>query len=166
MKARPPSFAVFLRGRGDFTDVDARTVTNSLREDFGFDGVPLRVLLRRQHWAEHVERRQGRGVPSGQGTRQKVAQDGHARRAQPRAAAKPRGSAAALHEYGARTAPHSDAAESTAASTASAAARRAPAATSARLLAHAGKGGADKRPKPRRRAYRRPRKSTLVHAPL
>jgi hypothetical protein len=57
VKARPPSFAVFLRGKADFTDVDARTVTNSLREDFGFDGVPLRVLLRRQHWADHVERR-------------------------------------------------------------------------------------------------------------
>lgn len=31
VKTRPPCFTLFLRGKGEYTDVDARTVTNGLR---------------------------------------------------------------------------------------------------------------------------------------
>ena len=31
VKTRPPRFVLMLRGRGEFTDVDARTVVNALR---------------------------------------------------------------------------------------------------------------------------------------
>ena len=46
VKARPPTFAIFVSGVDDFVDSSVRMVRNSLREAFVFQGVPLRVLVR------------------------------------------------------------------------------------------------------------------------
>ena len=46
VKARPPTFAIFVSGGNDFADSSVRMVRNSLREAFAFQGVPLRVLVR------------------------------------------------------------------------------------------------------------------------
>ncbi|KAK3271107.1 hypothetical protein CYMTET_20518 [Cymbomonas tetramitiformis] len=51
-KARPPTFAVFTRGEGDLNLTQQREIANAIREDFGFDGVPLRVLPRSKNWLE------------------------------------------------------------------------------------------------------------------
>ncbi len=46
VKARPPTFAMFVSGTDDFSDSSTRMARNSLRETFAFQGVPLRVLVR------------------------------------------------------------------------------------------------------------------------
>lgn len=57
VKARPPTFTAFLRGKGELSETDARQLTNALREDFGFDGIPLRVVPRHNNWEHHVAER-------------------------------------------------------------------------------------------------------------
>ncbi len=48
IKTRPPTFAIFTSSRvKDLPDSYVRYLTNDLRESFGLDGVPMRVLLRK-----------------------------------------------------------------------------------------------------------------------
>ncbi len=46
-KARPPTFAVFCSRPEDLPDSYVRYLVNGLRETFGFEGVPLRLNLRK-----------------------------------------------------------------------------------------------------------------------
>ncbi|KAG6543328.1 hypothetical protein Mapa_015242 [Marchantia paleacea] len=46
VKARPPTFVVFVSGVGELEDTDLRFLASALREDFGLDGIPLRILQR------------------------------------------------------------------------------------------------------------------------
>ncbi len=46
IKRRPPTFAIFSTRAGQLPTGYVRYLTNSLREDFGLAGVPIRVLLR------------------------------------------------------------------------------------------------------------------------
>jgi len=46
VKARPPTFVVFVSGAGKIDDTELRFFASSLREDFGLGGVPIRVLQR------------------------------------------------------------------------------------------------------------------------
>ncbi len=46
-KARPPTFAMFINKPADLPDSYLRYLTNGLRRDFGFDGVPIRLYLRK-----------------------------------------------------------------------------------------------------------------------
>ncbi|MBB4284704.1 ribosome biogenesis GTPase Der [Roseospira goensis] len=46
-KARPPTFAVFCSRPEDLPDSYVRYLVNGLREAFGFDGVPVRLFLRK-----------------------------------------------------------------------------------------------------------------------
>jgi GTP-binding protein len=46
VKARPPTFALFLSQPGDLPDSYQRYLVNGLREPFGLVGVPIRLLLR------------------------------------------------------------------------------------------------------------------------
>jgi GTP-binding protein len=46
VKARPPSFVVFASQPGQLPDAYHRYLVNALREDFGLDGVPIRLALR------------------------------------------------------------------------------------------------------------------------
>ena len=46
VKARPPTFALFLSKPGDLPDSYQRYLVNGLREPFGLVGVPIRLLLR------------------------------------------------------------------------------------------------------------------------
>ena len=47
-KARPPTFIVFANLPDDLPDAYIRFLQNGLREDFGLEGVPLRIQLRKQ----------------------------------------------------------------------------------------------------------------------
>lgn len=47
VKGRPPTFAVFTTRPTEFPDSYLRYLVNGLRDRFGFDGVPIRVLLRK-----------------------------------------------------------------------------------------------------------------------
>ncbi|MBB4267577.1 ribosome biogenesis GTPase Der [Roseospira visakhapatnamensis] len=46
-KARPPTFAVFCSRAEDLPDSYVRYLVNGLRETFGFEGVPVRLYLRK-----------------------------------------------------------------------------------------------------------------------
>ncbi|KAL3694628.1 hypothetical protein R1sor_008279 [Riccia sorocarpa] len=46
VKARPPTFVVFVSGSGELEETDLRFLASAMREDFGLDGVPLRILQR------------------------------------------------------------------------------------------------------------------------
>ncbi len=46
VKARPPTFALFLSQPGELPDSYQRYLVNGLREPFGLKGVPIRLLLR------------------------------------------------------------------------------------------------------------------------
>ncbi len=46
-KARPPTFAMFVNKPADLPDSYLRYLTNGLRRDFGFEGVPIRLHLRK-----------------------------------------------------------------------------------------------------------------------
>ncbi len=44
--ARPPKFVAFVSGSQPFSDAASKFLSNSLREEFGFEGVPLRIEVR------------------------------------------------------------------------------------------------------------------------
>lgn len=46
VKARPPTFVVFVTGAGDIEETDLRFVASALREDFDLGGIPIRVIPR------------------------------------------------------------------------------------------------------------------------
>jgi GTP-binding protein len=46
VKARPPTFALFCSQPGELPDSYQRYLVNGLREPFGLEGVPIRLLLR------------------------------------------------------------------------------------------------------------------------
>jgi GTP-binding protein len=46
-KARPPTFAVFCSRPEDLPESYSRYLVNGLRDAFGFEGVPVRLLLRK-----------------------------------------------------------------------------------------------------------------------
>ena len=47
VKTRPPTFAIWCSRAQDLPDSYTRYLVNGLREDFGLEGVPLRVLMRK-----------------------------------------------------------------------------------------------------------------------
>ncbi|KAI3876454.1 hypothetical protein MKW92_010665 [Papaver armeniacum] len=44
VKARPPTFVAFIRGKTEFSDTDIRFLTRSLKEDFDLGGIPIRIM--------------------------------------------------------------------------------------------------------------------------
>lgn len=46
VKARPPTFVVFVSGAGKLDDTELRFLASALREDFNLGGIPIRVLQR------------------------------------------------------------------------------------------------------------------------
>jgi GTP-binding protein len=46
-KARPPTFILFASRPAKVPESYIRYIENGLRRDFGFDGTPLRITLRR-----------------------------------------------------------------------------------------------------------------------
>lgn len=77
VKARPPTFVVFVTGAGEVEETDLRFVASALREDFNLGGIPIRVIPRytkkdikgADHGASKVKRQpspkfQGRMLPS------------------------------------------------------------------------------------------------------
>ncbi|GAB4853511.1 hypothetical protein Ancab_017702 [Ancistrocladus abbreviatus] len=46
VKARPPTFVAFIKGKTELSDTDIRFLTKSLKEDFNMGGIPIRVLQR------------------------------------------------------------------------------------------------------------------------
>ncbi|RZC78084.1 hypothetical protein C5167_003906 [Papaver somniferum] len=46
VKARPPTFVAFIRGKTEFSDTDIRFLTRSLKEDFDLGGIPIRIMQR------------------------------------------------------------------------------------------------------------------------
>lgn len=46
VKARPPTFVVFVSGQGKLDDTELRFLASALREDFGLVGIPIRVFQR------------------------------------------------------------------------------------------------------------------------
>lgn len=47
--ARPPTFAIFTNRPDDVNDAYLRYIEGRLREEFGFDGTPIRVFVRKHH---------------------------------------------------------------------------------------------------------------------
>ncbi len=47
VKARPPTFAVFTTA-ASISDRAQKLLMNSVRRDFGFQGVPIRLIVRRK----------------------------------------------------------------------------------------------------------------------
>ena len=47
VKTRPPSFALFVSRPADLPDHYLRYLAAGLRDDFGMDGVPIRLMLRK-----------------------------------------------------------------------------------------------------------------------
>ena len=47
VKARPPTFAAFVSRPEALADSYRRYLVNSLRAEFGLDGVPIRLLMRK-----------------------------------------------------------------------------------------------------------------------
>jgi len=47
VKTRPPSFALFVSRPADFPDHYLRYLAAGLRQDFGMDGVPIRLMMRK-----------------------------------------------------------------------------------------------------------------------
>ncbi len=48
-RTRPPTFTLFANRPEAISEAYLRYLANSLRDDFGLDGVPLRLSLRRTH---------------------------------------------------------------------------------------------------------------------
>nr|HDM58989.1 ribosome biogenesis GTPase Der [Bacillota bacterium] len=46
---RPPTFAIFTNRPDDVDDGYLRYIEGRLREEFGFDGTPLRIHVRKHH---------------------------------------------------------------------------------------------------------------------
>jgi len=46
---RPPTFAIFTNRPDDVSDAYLRYIEGRLREEFGFDGTPIRVFVRKHH---------------------------------------------------------------------------------------------------------------------
>jgi predicted GTPase len=46
VKARPPTFAAFVRGSESISEPGSRFLASSIRKQLGFEGVPLRLLFR------------------------------------------------------------------------------------------------------------------------
>ncbi|GAB2293626.1 hypothetical protein Dimus_027839 [Dionaea muscipula] len=46
VKARPPTFVAFVKGKAELSITDIRFLTKSLKEDFNLDGIPIRILQR------------------------------------------------------------------------------------------------------------------------
>ncbi|QCD79859.1 GTP-binding protein [Vigna unguiculata] len=46
VKARPPTFVAFVRGKTLLSDTDIRFLTKSLKEDFDLGGIPIRITQR------------------------------------------------------------------------------------------------------------------------
>jgi len=46
-KTRPPTFVIFANKPGDLPGSYLRYIANGIREDFGIDGVPIRVMMRK-----------------------------------------------------------------------------------------------------------------------
>ncbi|MDV7341370.1 ribosome biogenesis GTPase Der [Terasakiella sp. A23] len=46
-KTRPPTFVIFGNKPGDLPDSYLRYIANGIREDFGIEGVPIRVMMRK-----------------------------------------------------------------------------------------------------------------------
>lgn len=46
VKARPPTFVAFVRGKTQLSDTDLRFLTKSLKEDFDLGGIPIRIMQR------------------------------------------------------------------------------------------------------------------------
>jgi len=46
---RPPTFAIFTNRPADVDDAYVRYIESSLRENFGFEGAPIRVYVRKRH---------------------------------------------------------------------------------------------------------------------
>lgn len=46
VKARPPTFVAFVRGKTQLSDTDIRFLTKSLKENFDLGGIPIRLMQR------------------------------------------------------------------------------------------------------------------------
>ncbi|PWA87476.1 GTP binding protein [Artemisia annua] len=46
VKARPPTFVAFVKGKKGLSDTDLRFLTRSLKEDFDMGGIPVRIMQR------------------------------------------------------------------------------------------------------------------------
>ncbi|KAK7348299.1 hypothetical protein VNO80_22850 [Phaseolus coccineus] len=46
VKARPPTFVAFVRGKTQLSQTDIRFLTKSLKEDFDLGGIPIRIMQR------------------------------------------------------------------------------------------------------------------------
>jgi ribosome-associated GTPase EngA len=46
VKSRPPTFVAFVSGKASLDDSTKRFVANRLRDDFGLEGIPLRITVR------------------------------------------------------------------------------------------------------------------------
>lgn len=46
VKARPPTFVAFVKGKTQLSDTEIRFLTRSLKEDFDIGGIPIRILQR------------------------------------------------------------------------------------------------------------------------
>ncbi|XP_058752884.1 uncharacterized protein LOC131626076 [Vicia villosa] len=46
VKARPPTFVAFVRGKARLSDTDIRFLTKSLKDDFDLGGIPIRIMQR------------------------------------------------------------------------------------------------------------------------
>ena len=57
VKARPPTFVVFISGATDFNDASERFLANLIRKGFSLDGVPLRVTVRRRERVTRPKKR-------------------------------------------------------------------------------------------------------------
>lgn len=47
IKARPPTFVAWSRGSAPFPETGRRALANAIREDFGFDAIVVRLLIRK-----------------------------------------------------------------------------------------------------------------------
>ena len=47
IKARPPTFAVFVSRPAELPEAYVRYLVNGLREEFGLAGIPIRINLRK-----------------------------------------------------------------------------------------------------------------------
>jgi GTP-binding protein len=59
VKTRPPTFAIWCSRGNELPDSYTRYLVNGMREDFGLEGVPLRILLRKTEnpYAERAKKR-------------------------------------------------------------------------------------------------------------
>lgn len=48
VKSRPPTFVTFVSGASAFSDTSQRFLSNLIRKEFGMEGVPLRITVRRK----------------------------------------------------------------------------------------------------------------------